>query len=57
MASIISSPIVGKIGTYVGPRPLYLIGSFGQSMAIMAFGFLVYVDDPRVFISICFILR
>ena len=57
LSGVISSPILAKIGTWIGPKPVYIFGAFGQSLCITAFGFITLVDDTKIFIVLSYILR
>ena len=57
MAAVIASPILGKIGTWIGPKPVYVVGSFGQSLCATTFGFITLAQTPTGFITWSYLLR
>ncbi|KAL5013247.1 hypothetical protein ScPMuIL_007517 [Solemya velum] len=60
LSQVFCSPLFGKLLPSIGPRFMYLAGSFLAGGCTVLFGLIVYVpvnDSPIVFIVLCFILR
>ena len=57
MAAFISSPLFARYGSKIGPKFLYNSGAFLQAICGLAFGFLTYITDVKLFLGLAYCLR
>ena len=57
LVGFISSPLFGKYGSKFSPGLLYNPSAFVLSACTLAFGYLSYIEDLTLFLSLAYILR
>ena len=57
LVGFIFSPLVGKYGTRMSQAYLYNLGAFVQSFCTLSFGFLHYIYDVNLFLTLAYTLR
>ena len=57
LAGFIAGPFFGKFGKYFGVHWMLKIGSLIQGIAGALFGFLAYINNTNVFLSLSYLLR
>ena len=57
MAGFIAGPVFGKFGNRIGVHWMLKIGSLIQGIAGALFGFLVFIKDTTLFITLSYLLR
>ena len=57
LATVATSPFVGKLVTKFGLRSIFILGVVFLSIASIGFGFLVFLNQTVLFLVVAYILR
>ena len=57
LAAFFFAPLFGRYGEKIGAKTLFKVGTFTNALMGIAFGFLSFIDDATMFISLSYFLR